>query len=138
MKKHDVPQDNSRTYGGHSKVIYAVNEAGRYETVDSSGWETEQEATLMAVDALNNLTVAAYQRVQQGLSSALEYHMYANRLDVAGLAQASGFFQWQIKRHLKPAVFNRLSPAKRARYQDVFKLTADELASIPEQAPCHD
>ena len=25
MKKKDVPQDNNRTYGGHKKVIYAVN-----------------------------------------------------------------------------------------------------------------
>jgi hypothetical protein len=135
MKKQDVPQDNSPTYGGHKKVIYATNDAGQYETVGSSGWETEQFATSMAVDAINELALAAYWRGQQGLSSPLEYHMYAKRFDIAGLSQATGLFQWQIKRHIKPAIFARLSSKKRLRYLDVLQLTATELQTLPQQAP---
>lgn len=135
MKKQDVPQDNSPSYGGHKKLIYATNEAGQYETVGSSGWETEHFATSMAVDALNELALAAYRRVQQGISSPLEYHMYSQRFDIAGLSQATGLFQWQLKRHLKPAVFARLSDKKLQRYLQVMQLTAAELQSIPEQAP---
>lgn len=135
MKKQDVPQDNNRTYGGHKKVIYAVDEAGRYQTVDSTGWEAEEFATLMAVDALNSLALDAYYRVKSGQSSPLEYHMYARRLDLLGLAQATGFYQWQIKRHIKPRIFSRLSMNKLQRYMDVLKLTAAELTAIPEKAP---
>jgi hypothetical protein len=135
MKKQDVPQDNSRTYGGHKKVIYATNNIGQYETVESSGWETEQYVTLMAVEELNELTLAAYSRVKEGLCSPLEYHMYAQRFDTSSLAQATGFFQWQVKRHLKPTIFSKLSESKIQRYLTVFRLTANELKSIPDQPP---
>ena len=135
MKKDDVPQDNNRTYGGHKKVIYAVNPEGDYEKIGSSGWEAEEFATLMAVDELNEQAAAAYQRVQQGLSSTLEYHMYAKRLDILGLSQATGFYQWQIKRHLKPRVFSKLSTNKILKYLDVLGLTTAELNLLPEKAP---
>lgn len=135
MKKEDVPQDNNRTYGGHKKVIYAVNHSGTYEKIRSSGWEAEEFATLMAVDELNELALEAYHQVQKGVRSPLAYHMYAKRLDVLGLAQATGFFQWQIKRHLKPSVFSKLAAKKKARYLEVLGLTEAELNSIPEDVP---
>ena len=89
----------------------------------------------MAVDELNEQAAAAYQRVQQGLSSTLEYHMYAKRLDILGLSQATGFYQWQIKRHLKPRVFSKLSTNKILKYLDVLGLTTAELNLLPEKAP---
>ncbi len=134
MKKDDVPQDNNRTYGGHKKVIYATNRSGKYEKIDSTGWETEEFVTLMAVNELKEQALAAHQRVQQGLSSPLEYHMYDKRLDVLGLAQASSFFQWQIRRHIRPVIFSRLSNKTVARYLDVLGLTDAEFKSIPEYA----
>ena len=133
MKKKDVPQDNNRTYGGHKKVIYAINTNGDYEKIPSDGWETEEFATLMAVNELDDLANEAMGRVQQGVSSPLEYHMYAKRLDILGLAQATGFFQWQIKRHFKPAIFKRLSDRKLSRYLAVLGLNKDEFLSLPEE-----
>lgn len=134
MKKDDVPQDNNRTYGGHKKVIYAVNDAGSYEQIGSTGWEAEEFATLMAVAALNGQTRAAAARVQAGISAPLEYHMYAKRLDVTGLAQATGFFQWQVRRHLRPAIFARLPARKIALYCEVLGLTEPQLRSLPDEA----
>ncbi len=123
MKKDEVPQDNNRTYGGHTKVIYAVNHDGDYEQVSSSGWETEQCATLMAVDALVEQTRIAHNMVSAGEASTLMYHMYAQRLDILGLAQATGFFQWRIKRHLRTEIFAKLSEKKRMRYADVLGIS---------------
>ena len=134
MKKSNVPQDNNCTYGGHKKVIYAVNDSGDYEKVGSSGWEMEELATMMAVNELNDQAATAYQKVEQGLSSPLEYYMYVKRLDILGLAQVSGFFQWQVKRHLKPEVFFKLSKKKLNRYQEVLGLTELELTSLPKKA----
>jgi hypothetical protein len=131
MNKNDVPQDNNRTYAGHKKVIYAVNESGSYERVGSTGWEAEELATLMAVDDLNDKANAAYQRASNGESASLEYHMYSKRLDVLGLAQATGFFQWQIRRHLKPAIFAKLSEKKINTYAEVLGLTKAELKTLP-------
>lgn len=142
MKKAQVPQDNNRSYGGHKKVIYAVNEAGQYETIGSSGWESEEFVTLMAVDELKQQSQAAYERVQQGLTSPLEYHMYAKRLDVLGLAQTTGYFQWQIRRHMKPSVFRRLSNKQIQRYLEVLDLSVEEFTHLPINAividNCHE
>lgn len=134
MKKQDVPQDNVRTYGGHKKVIYATNEQGEYETIGSSGWDTESFATLMAVDELNSSMVDALERAIAGQCSPLEYHMYARRFDLTGLSQATGFYQWQIKRHFKPTTFEKLPQRKLARYLDALEISSTELQSLPEKA----
>ena len=132
MKKESVPQDNSRTYSGHKKVIYATNKEGSYEQVESSGWEPEEFVTLMAINDLKRQTTEAYQRVSTGERSPLEFHMYNKRLDISGLAQASGFFQWQVKRHLKPKVFSNLPKEKLLNYCDILGITLEELKTIPD------
>ena len=131
MKKSEVPQDNSKTYGGHTRILYVKDEQGTYGTAESSGWESEEYATLMAVKELDELTAAGKRRVQAGESSPLEYHMYKKRLDLTSLAQATGYFQWQIKRHLRPEIFSKLSDKKLARYADVMGISIDELKSLP-------
>lgn len=131
MKKDDVPQDNSVTYAGHKKVIYATDSDNKYQAVESSGWEAEELVTCMAVAELEGLTEAARERVKAGETSALEYHMYNSRLDVLGLAQVSGRFQWQIRRHFKPHIFNRLSDKKLTPYCDAMGLSVEQLKTLP-------
>lgn len=131
MKKDDVPQDDSVTYAGHKKVIYATDSNNRYEAVESSGWEAEELVTCMAVEELNHLTADARQRVKSGETSPLEFHMYNSRLDVLGLAQVSGRFQWQIRRHFKPEVFSNISDKKLMPYCDAMGLSVEQLKTLP-------
>jgi hypothetical protein len=133
VKKEDVPQDHSHTYAGHKKVIYALNAQGIYEKVESSGWATEEYATLMAVNDLRRLALEAYQRGIDGITSPLEYYMHHKRLDVVGLSQATGFFQWQIKRHLRPKTFAKLSRTKLSRYSEALGIRIEELQTLPEE-----
>jgi len=133
MKKEHVPQDQSKTYAGHQKVIYAVNQQGRYETVESSGWEPEELVTLAAVEDLNELTKESRKKVEQGVSSTLEYFMYSRRFDITGLAQASGFFEWQVKRHLTPTLFKGLSLKKKLKYADALGISVEELSYLPKE-----
>lgn len=133
MKKLNVPQDTSQTYGGHNKIIYAHNESGSYEKTRSSGWSVEEYATSMAVDALREQAETARQNVAEGKSSVLEYYMYKQRLDITALSQATGFFKWQIRRHLNPAVFRKLSKKKLQNYADVMGIPVSQLyADIPD------
>ena len=113
-------------------MIYATNKDGAYEKVESSGWESEEFVTLMAVNDLEQLTQDAYQRVRSGQSAPLEYHMYNKRLDIVGLSQATGFYQWQIKRHLKPRVFSKLKQQKLNMYCEALGMNVDELQTAPE------
>lgn len=131
MKLDEVPQDDSKSFEGQRKRLYARNADGEYTTALSSGWEAEDVVLDQAVEEYKRFTREARQRVEQGLSSPLEYHMYAHRMDLTVLAQATGFFRWQVRRHLKPAVFSRLKPGKMERYQEAFQMSAEQLRTLP-------
>ena len=132
MKIEQVPQDDSSTYSGHKKVVYAVDDSGHYQSVKTSGWEVEAFATQMAVDDLNEQTQEAFDQVQAGEKSTLAYHMLKARLDLIALQQATGFFRWQIRRHLKPKVFARLSDKKLEIYSQTLGISIQALKTLPE------
>lgn len=132
MRDDQVPQDNSKSYSGHKKLVYAVDGDGHYKKVQSSGWEVENFATQMAVEDINQQTEDAIQAVKNGELSVLSYHMFKHRMDVTTLSQISGFYQWQVRRHLKPHIFEGLSQRKIKIYCDVFNLTSTQLTSFNE------
>lgn len=128
--KH-VPQDDISTYAKNKKAIYATDENGEYCVIASSGWDVEGEATLQALDALKKQADEAYQAVVLGEKSALYYHMYAQRMDLCVLAQSIGTFQWRIKRHFRPSVFNKLSDKWLALYADTLGLDIKLIKTLP-------
>lgn len=131
MEVGEVPQEGNATLGGHRKLMYARDGAGRSVTVGSQGWEAEEICTRHAVDALAAQAQAARAQVLAGAASPLAYWMCERRMDVALLAQASGTWQWRVRRHLRPAGFARLSAAQRARYAQALGLPAEELERMP-------
>lgn len=130
MLDSEVPQEGNSTLAGHRKAMYARGADGKLHIVQSAGWEVEEIVTRQAVDDLLRLTEDARQRVLAGQTSALEYHMYRVRMDVPLLAQASGIWQWRIRRHFRPAVFSGLSPALLATYADAMGVSVEQLKKI--------
>ena len=131
MKEQEVPQDNNSIYRGQKRAVYATRNDGEYGVVTSSGWDVEEEATQQAVAELERLADEAYHLYQQGEASPLAYHMYTKRLDLLSLAQATGLFQWRIKRHFKPTVFAKLADKVLLRYADVMGITITQLKTVP-------
>ena len=129
MEINDIPQDNSKIFRGQRKVVYATQN-GNYQTATSNGWETEEFATEQAVEELNQLTNEALDSVKRSEKSPLFYYMYRYRFDLPSLAQATGFWQWQIKRHFKPSVFAKLSDKVLSRYAEVFGVAILELQQV--------
>lgn len=127
MDIKNIPQDDSKIFRGQKKVVYATAN-GRYQAATSSGWQTEEFATQQAVDELDQQTELALQAVKNGEKSPIYYLMYKNRYDLPTLAQATGFWQWQIKRHFRPEVFAKLSEEKLAVYAGVFGIQFSELS----------
>lgn len=127
MLDSEVPQEGNSTLGGHRKALYARGDDGKLHIVQSAGWEVEEIVTRQAIDDLLRLTEEARQRVLAGQTSPLEYHMYRVRMDVPLLSQASGVWQWRIRRHFRPATFASLSPAMLARYADAMGLSVEQL-----------
>lgn len=131
MDKQSVPQDESPTYGGLRKLLYAVDESGKYTGVQSSGWEAESFSTELAVAELNRLRDDAWQRARAGKTSVLEYQMYRNRMDFDTLVMVTGFWRWRVRRHLKPAVYARLADKVLARYADAMGIGLEQLRKLP-------
>jgi hypothetical protein len=134
MERHSVPQDNSPTYGGLRKLLYAVDEAGKYTGVQSSGWDAESFSTELAVSELHRLRDEAWQRARDGRSSALEYHMYRNRMDFDTLVMVSGLWRWRVRRHFKAAVYAGLSDKVLSRYAEAMGISVSELRHLPASA----
>lgn len=131
MDKGAVPQDASPTYGGLRKLLYAVDERGQYTGVPSSGWEVESFSTELAVAELERQRAEAWQRARAGVTSALEYHMFARRMDFDTLASVSGMWHWRLRRHLRPRVFARLPDRVLRRYADAMGIAVAELRQVP-------
>jgi hypothetical protein len=134
MKKIDVPQQGGLNAGAR-EVSYAIDADGHYTLEKSAGWEAKNIALSQAweeiVEQLRDVLVS----IKAGKQSALAYHMVKNQMDLALLCQYSGVARWRVKRHLKPGVFAKLSATALAPYVELFGISADELRSVPDEAP---
>jgi hypothetical protein len=129
--KKEVPQDGRPEYQGERRALYAVDDVGHYTTVPSAGWNADGIVNQQAVEEYARLAADALVRVRAGSTSPLEFHMYAQRLELPTLAQATGLWQWRVRRHLKPAVFAALPPALLARYADALGISPETLKQVP-------
>ena len=129
MDINEIPQDDSKIFRGPKKVIYATQN-GQYKTGTTTGWDTEAFVTEQAVEEFNQLTNEALDAVKRGEKSPLFYYMYRYRFDLQTLAQTTGFWQWQIKRHFKPSVFAKLSNKVLGRYAEVFGVSMEEIKHV--------
>ncbi len=127
MKKQDLPQDKSALDNFTREVCYVKNEAGNYETDLSTGWEAKKVALDNAWDDINDRIKEAQQNVRAGISSPIAFFMEEKLMDFTVLSGYTGFWKWQIKRHLKPTVFQKLSTKKLEKYATAFELSVSEL-----------
>ena len=130
MRERDVPQEGNASLGGYRRGVYAVAEDGKLRLVASRGWEVEEIVTRQALEELERRAQAARARCLAGQTSPLEYHMYRARMDVVLLSQATGLWRWRVRRHLRPQVFARLSPALRQRYAEALGIALEALGQL--------
>src|ERR1700744_5436338 len=130
MKKEDVPQDVSALGKLTTEVCYATDESGKYVATQSRGWDVKITALDTAWESIDQRIAAAKQKVVNGEASPLLFFMELNLMDIELLANYTNFWKWQIKRHLKPSVFNSLSDKKLQRYAGVFSVTVEQLKNM--------
>ena len=68
-----------------------------------------------------------------GQASPLRCLMYRYRLDELGLSQATGLWQWRIRRHFRPDVYRRLPAKILSRYAEAFGLDVAELVRYQQE-----
>jgi hypothetical protein len=130
MKKENVPQDMSSLGKITKEVCYATDGSGKYVTELSSGWDVKTGALDVAWKDVEERINKARQQVLNGESSPLLLFMEYRLMDVSILADYSGFWKWQIKRHLKPAMFNKLSDKKLQKYAEAFNVKVEDLKTM--------
>ena len=130
MKKENVPQDMSSLGKITKEVCYATDSSGKYVTELSSGWDVKINALDVAWKDVEERITKAKQQVLDGEASPLLFFMEYRLMDLGILADYTGLWKWQIKRHLKPAVFNRLSEKKIQKYADAFNVKVEDLKTM--------
>ncbi|MGH8278846.1 MAG: hypothetical protein ACRETQ_04680 [Gammaproteobacteria bacterium] len=133
MKREEVPQQHAKAFLGHSKVLYAEDAQGHYVKAPCNGWEAEEIVLDQAIAEYRRLAADAWQRARQARASTLEYHMFYARMDLVLLAQSTGFAKWRVRRHLRPGVFQKLSPGNRRRYAEALGQTPEQLDELPDR-----
>lgn len=132
MKKEDVPQQGGLN-AGCREVNYAVDNDGRYTLAQSDGWEAKNVALRQAWEAIIDQLHDVIAEIRAGKKSTLAYHMVKNQMDPALLSQYSGVARRRVKRHLKPAVFDKLAAAELVPYAELFGVSADKLRTVPDE-----
>lgn len=135
MKVNEVPQDpkNFKQAEKMRKLMYAVDNDGKYMGVNSAGWEAENAATRQAWDAVDEELAATEAAVRAGTLSPIAYFMQKNLMDLSLLARYVGKWKWQVRRHMKPDVFKKLNPSLLSAYAGVFNISVDELTSFGQE-----
>ncbi len=92
---------------------------GNKEIVNNASWEIVKERIKDAKD-----------KVMSGELSPIAYYMQKCLTDIKTLSQYVGIASWRVKRHMKPAKFNKLSDKVLQKYADFFNVTIAELKDI--------
>jgi hypothetical protein len=130
MKKEEIPQDNGALGKVTKEVCYATDASGKYTTQLSTGWDVKKDALDVAWGDIEKRIAAAKEKVLAGKYSPVYFFMEYRLMDLSILAGYTGFWQWQIKRHLKPDNFKNLSEKKLQKYAEAFNVSADDLKTM--------
>ena len=130
MKKDEIPQHNGALNKLTREVVYVLDSNGAYTTGLSTGWEVKATALDVAWQDIEQRIIAARQKVVNKEASPLLFFMELRLMDTGIVSAYTGFWKWQIKRHLKPAIFEKLSGKKLQQYAAAFNVSVTELKTM--------
>lgn len=130
MKKDEIPQDLGALGKITTEVVYAVDESGKYSTALSNGWEVKSSALEVAWKDVEQRIETARQKVKNKEASPILFFMEYRVMDIPIVAAYTGFWKWQVKKHLKYSVFEKLSASKLKKYADLFEVSVEDLKNM--------
>lgn len=131
MKKNEVPQDDSPLKRKNiNEMVYAVDDDGKFVSVQSTGWEAKTVVQHENLEVLDQRIQQALNDVKAGNVSPIVYYMELNRMDWQTLAAYVGKWTFFVKRHAKPNVFKNLNTKTLQKYADVFGISLTDLQNF--------
>lgn len=134
MKIKDLPQDPSILDKFTKDVVYGEDESGNYTTGLSRGWKVKADALNIAWEDIEQRINEAKQKFNNGEASPVLFFMELRLMDMTTIAAYTGFWKWQVKRHIQPKVFKNLSDKKIRKYAEVFEVSVDDLKNLKANA----
>lgn len=132
MKVEEVPQDNKYLDGTVMRdLTYAVDADGNYKAVQSLGWSPKNEAMEVTLDYIGEECEEIAQRVKDGQTSPLEYHITKSIMSVELLSEYTGIAKRKIRKHFKPEEFARLDDETLRKYAEALRISIDDLKKVP-------
>ncbi|GEJ46552.1 hypothetical protein CRS_31600 [Chryseobacterium sp. ON_d1] len=113
-----------------TEVLYVTDENDNYTTANSTGWDAKKAALDESMELIYERIEEAKQNVANNTVSPIVYFMELNKMDIGVLASYVGMWQWRVKRHFKPKIFNTLSETTLKKYADAFGISVDELKNF--------
>ena len=130
MEENNNKVYKDERYGKYREMLYYYNEDGNFEKKVEFHGEPDRVILQQAWDFFNERKEEARQKVLSGKASPIAYHMEKGLLDPMNLGMAAGIKIWNVKRHLKPGPFKRLSEKTLQKYADAFNITIEELKKV--------
>ncbi len=130
MKKEDIPQDLSSLGKITNEVCYVTDPNGNYVTALSKGWEVKITANDTAWKDIEDRVNSAKQKVLNKQASPILFFMEKRLMDLSILSAYTGFWKWQIRQHMKPSIFNKLSNKKLHKYSNAFNVSVDDIINM--------
>lgn len=130
MKKEELPQDDSALSRLTDELCYVKKEDGSYGTALSSGWDVKKQALDHAWEEIGERIAMAKKEVKEGRKSPIYYFMEKHLMDLNILSAYVKLWKFRVKRHMKPSIFNKLSPKMIKKYADVFEISSEELKNF--------
>ncbi len=133
MNINEVPQDKKNFKDGGMaprKVMYVTADDGQYTQTQSAGWEAENLVLEQAWNDIDLQLSHERERVLRKEVSPIAYFMIKSRMDIAILSSYAGKWQWQVRRHMKPSVFEQLPEKVLIKYAAIFEISIDELKAF--------
>ena len=109
MKKDQTPQDLGALGKITPEICYAVDESWK---------DVEQRVE------------TARRQVMDKEASPLLFFMELHVMDIPIVAAYTGFWKWQVKKHLNHSVFEKLSETKLEKYAKLFEVSIPELKTM--------
>ena len=130
MKKEDIPQDKSALGSITKELCYALDSSGKYVTGLSSGWEVKSTALDLAWKDIDQRIISVREKVLKKEASPLLYFMELRLMDIGIISAYTGFWKWQIKRHMRPGVLEKLSERQLKKYAKAFQVSVENLKTM--------
>lgn len=133
MKKDQIPQDDANLLEGKTRdLCYAVDKDGNYTTGLSTGWDPKNAALENALEYFNERAEEVKSEVIKGKLSPLAYFMEKRYMDASLLADYMEISKREVKRHMKPKYFQKLTEETLKQYAEIMRIDYNELVNFPQ------